>query len=291
MTNIQSANHRHIGDIDLDSIKNIYKYYQTAQMDFELKNLLNRFGIQCQDVYDLRQYINDLIYEAYPNENVIKSSFINNVLMKSNDHVSIFELSVANSRTDLCKINGNSIAYEIKTQYDNYNRLSKQINDYLSVFEMSYVICPKSNIDQIEKEIPDECGIYFYCYEDRNYKFIKHRKAKKSICLNPTVQLSVLTKRELSIHFNIKSSKENREQIVIEILNKYSPKYINSMFKKSLKQKYFNNWMFLKEHHEEIYNIDYQWFFKQKINPNIIYLIILSIFSGSAFINPSTPIC
>ena len=49
--------------------------------------------------------------------------------MKGKSHVTIFELPVGSSRADLCKINGTSVAYEIKTDLDNFNRLEKQIED------------------------------------------------------------------------------------------------------------------------------------------------------------------
>lgn len=65
----------------------------------------------------VREIYNDIIMHNYPNENAIKSSFINKVLLRGRSHVSIFELNVGRSRADLCKINGTSIAYEIKTDW------------------------------------------------------------------------------------------------------------------------------------------------------------------------------
>lgn len=257
-------------DISLNCIKNIYRQYTTTYTNYDINRLLNQFGLMPENNINSRELLNNLIYNTYPNENVIKSAFVDNVLMKSSNHISIFELAVGNSRTDLCKINGSSIAYEIKTEYDNYSRLSKQIRDYLSVFEFVYVICPISNIDAIEAEIPQECGIYSYSYINGTYKFNKYKPAEKSNHLTSIDQLSILTKKECITNFKFKNC-DDKQKLIQDIHNNYSQKYINSVFKRTLKHKYTNNWMFLRTHCNHIYNIDYQWFFKHNISPQIIY--------------------
>lgn len=100
--------------------------------------------------------------QKYLNENAIKSSFINKVLLRGKSHVSIFELNVGSSRVYSCKINGTSIAYEIKTDLDNFNRLDKQLNDYLQAFEEVYVICSNNRVNKVKAIILEEVGIYAY---------------------------------------------------------------------------------------------------------------------------------
>ena len=56
-----------------------------------------------------------------------------------------------------------------------------------------------------------------------------------------------------------------------EILNKYTVSKINKVFKQNFKNKYKKNWEFLSSNHEEILEIDYQWFFKNNITPSVIY--------------------
>ena len=55
------------------------------------------------------------------------------------------------------------------------------------------------------------------------------------------------------------------------ITKKHSSIEINQIFKKILKKRYSTRWEFLKSHHQDIYEIDYQWFFKNQIDPQIIY--------------------
>ena len=62
---------------------------------------------------NIHKIYNRIILNYYPNEICIKSSFIKQILMNGKKHVTIFELPVGSSRADLCKINGESIAYEI----------------------------------------------------------------------------------------------------------------------------------------------------------------------------------
>ena len=52
------------------------------------------------------------------------------------------------SRIDICRINGKLCAYEIKTEYDNYDRLSTQMNDYFmsSNCDATHFIACKGNI-------------------------------------------------------------------------------------------------------------------------------------------------
>ncbi|WP_455819601.1 sce7726 family protein [Clostridium butyricum] len=202
----------------------------------------------------------------------MKSNFINNVLLKSNNHVTIFELNLSSSRVDLCKINGKSVAFEIKTDLDNFLRLKKQLNDYSKIFEEVYVICSKANLKNIFNLIPIHCGVYsYYINSDGIYTFKKEKKALYSKALNNAYQLNLFSKKDLIKNFKKCNNNSTKPLIIDEILLNYSYKYINSIFKKLLKSKYKAKWNFLKENHDKIYEIDYQWFFKNNINPNIVY--------------------
>lgn len=256
--------------------KELFANYNILQVPNELSNNFKRLSLE-YDLHfsidkDIRILYNEIINKYYHNEITIKSNFINNVLLKSKNHVTIFEFNLKNSRADLCKINGKSIAFEIKTDLDNFSRLSKQINDYSEVFEEVYVICSKFNIDNILNIIPSSCGIYTYSIsQNGNYTFKKQKKSIRCNTINPLNQLNLLTKIELKNKFKKLNYIDNKETMINTVIDKYSPSYINSIFKKTIKQRYKPQWEFLKENHDNIYEIDYQWFFKNNISPNIIY--------------------
>ncbi|WP_435922977.1 sce7726 family protein [Paenibacillus sp. DYY-L-2] len=220
----------------------------------------------------IRESLNKFLLHHYPNETSIKSTFINNVLLKTNNHVSIFELNVGKSRLDLCKINGNSIAYEIKTELDTPKRLSQQMKDYFQVFDRVYLICSVNNLNNMTPHVPKECGIIvYYVTKTGRYVFKKHRNAINSNCISPIAQLSILTKRDLSSFFGCPYF-SSKEAMIGLIINSKTDKEINKLFKLCLKYKYRNNWDFLVENSSDILEIDYQWFFKNLLSPKLVYL-------------------
>lgn len=262
-------------DITFDDAQKLYSLYNPLLTNDDLDN---RIASIIGEKVNFRSYktsprkiCNDIILKYYPNETVIKSSFINKILLRRGSHVSIFEFSVGNSRVDLCKINGVSIAYEIKTDLDNLQRLSKQLTDYMQVFDKVYLICSEHKIDNANIQIPNNCGIYTYKQnKSGTYSFNLFREAKLSNVISPLKQLKILTKQELYKNFHHEAN-ISKDELILYIASEYSNDYINRLFKKILKNKYMKQWFFLKSHHDEIYDIDYQWFFKYTINPELIY--------------------
>lgn len=92
--------------------------------------------------------VNDLIFNFYYCERVIKYYFIQHLRNKM-DHIVAFEMAVGDSRVDICRINGSSYAYEIKTEYDTFDRLETQMSDYIKTFEKVYVIVPKARVNDV----------------------------------------------------------------------------------------------------------------------------------------------
>ncbi|SFM28537.1 hypothetical protein SAMN04487943_11221 [Gracilibacillus orientalis] len=218
-----------------------------------------------------RVFINEFLLRYYPNETSIKSTFINNVLLKSTNHVTVFELKVGNSRLDLCKINGISTAFEIKTELDTSVRLEHQMEDYFKTFEKVYLICSESNIDKMIDKIPKECGIYtYYSTKTGRYIFKKKRSAIKSSQISSYSQLSSLTKKDLQVYFKCKYDID-KDSMIEMIINSNTNKEINKIFKLCLKNKYLKKWEFLLENKSDILEIDYQWFYKNLLSPEIVY--------------------
>lgn len=251
------------------TIENINILYKT------LIKILDPSFLSTLNYENVHDAYNKVFLKYYPNEICVKSNFINKILMKGQDHITIFELPIGSSRADLCKVNGKSIAYEIKTDLDNYLRLKKQLNDYFEIFDEVYVICSEDNVKEISSIIPTNCGIYSYVVTKRGvYHFSLVREATSDNSLiNSPKQLQLLRRGEYSMYFDLSSCEDCKtaSNVIHYILEKYDSKTINNIFKLILKERYKVRWNFLKCNLENIYEIDYQWFFKNHVNPDIIY--------------------
>ena len=142
---------------------------------------------------------------------------------------------------------------------------------FRSLFEEVYLICSIQSINRFINHIPNGCGIYAY-YQDSSgrYFFKKYRSAEISKQIDSKTQLSCLTINQLKINFK-KALGNNKSDLIDQIILRYSPKTINSTFKNSIKDRYCKQWNFLSTYHDSILEIDYQWFFKNLIDPDIIY--------------------
>lgn len=268
-------------DITYPSLKDMQMLYSKYSI-IENKNKLLSALECCLDSSFLSTLTYDNIYDAYnkilmkyyPNEICIKSNFVNKVLLNGKKHVTIFELPIGTSRADLCKINGMSVAYEIKTDLDNFSRLQKQLTDYFDIFDEVYVICSNTNYNEIAHMIPDQCGIYTYVHTKRGaYHFDLTKKAAVNLKINPRRQLELLKAKELLNCFSLPDTQKTASGIdIIEyIIQNHSPAYINDTFKNILKKRYQERWVFLRENHKQINEIDYQWFYKNQIAPAKVY--------------------
>lgn len=248
------------------TIENISVLYKNLKENIDSSFLSTLANKNIHEIY------NEIIMNYYPNEICIKSSFIKQILLKGKKHVTIFELATGSSRTDLCKINGESIAYEIKTDLDNFSRLQKQIDDYYKIFEKVFIICSEINVSKITELIPEKCGIYSYTQNKHGiFKFKLVRDALEETKMDSLSQLKLLRKNEFSSYFVIDKTLRKRTEIIDYISMAYSSKEINQIFKSILKHRFEKPWTFLKENHDDIFEIDYQWFYKHQIEPSRIY--------------------
>jgi len=218
-----------------------------------------------------REIINTLVMQHYPNEATIKAAFIDNILKNQTNQIVIFEFNVKNSRADLCKINGNSTVFEIKTDLDNEVRLEKQLQDYSSVFEQIFIICSEARYQNLKDTLHESVGAYTYSRnQNGRIQFTLTKKAQKNQAIDSQVQLEALTKKELTHFYPIYKTLEKKEMIY-NIARKYAKTTINKTFKEALKMRYKKRWEFLLFYKESIYEIDYQWFYNNPISPELVY--------------------
>ena len=107
------------------------------------------------------KYLYRQISINYRCEYVYKNELIELLIKKyAHSNTVIFnEFRMQKSIVDLAMFNGNSRAFEIKTEYDTTRRLIGQLVDYTRVFQLCYVVIPANMLEIYEKDIPPYIGI------------------------------------------------------------------------------------------------------------------------------------
>lgn len=250
--------------------------YSTVMSESGLSKLIER--VLGADIIDYphssaRELINRIVLGSYPNETTVKANFINRVLLsQSPKTVSIFELPIGKSRVDICKVNGHSAAYEIKTDLDTFTRLEGQLRDYFDVFETVYVITSEERWQDLPDYVPDTCGIYSYRQiSDGSLVFCARRAANKSDVLDPEKQLSGMPKKHLCSLLEVEGGNHSKQDLVDRCLLEFDHRAINLFFKRYLKQRYGCYWDRFRELQPDIFEIDYQWFYRYGLSPQTVY--------------------
>lgn len=205
--------------------------YRTCRGDYNeiIYKFEDFFGVSYKLAFgnkDPKICITDLLNEYYQNECYIKDAFSLKYL--KNDKA-IYEYPVNYSRADIIDVCNSLNCYEIKTKYDNLNRLCKQLEDYSKVFEYVYVVCSEDKYADVKKMIPSYCGII--SYKDRkNCSFNKRINASKSPNFSIYEVLNCFNKKELKKCFGLCDR--------YKIINKYNKQEIINNYKKMLNERY-----------------------------------------------------
>ena len=127
-----------------------------------------------------KTYLNYLSYlykqlvHNYRNEYVYKNEIINQWLLKkygTKNTMYINEYKVGNSIVDLALFNGESKAFEIKSDMDNPARLEKQMQDYCRVFDKCYIVVPYDKKEAYRLCVDPKVGI-IVLQEDKGKIFL-----------------------------------------------------------------------------------------------------------------------
>lgn len=107
-------------------------------------------------VGDLYSEIYNYLYWDQRNEYFYQNTLLNRLLLAKHDPattVAFRQLHVAMSIADFVMINGEGRAYEIKSDLDNFHRLTGQLNDYYKAFSKVCVVVPQSQFYKVENEV------------------------------------------------------------------------------------------------------------------------------------------
>lgn len=124
--------------------------------------LVSRYDIlRCATYSDLLKKSYSVISKHYRCEYVYKNELIKLLLKKYGTRNSVYfsEFRVGNSIADMVMFNGESKAFEIKTEYDTSRRLDKQMDDYKRFFDKCYIIIPEDKVDEYCNIVESTMGI------------------------------------------------------------------------------------------------------------------------------------
>lgn len=124
--------------------------------------LASRYGIlRCATYSDLLRKSYSVISKHYRCEYVYKNELIKLLLKKYGTRNSVYfsEFRVGNSIADMVMFNGESKAFEIKTEYDTPRRLDKQMDDYKRFFDKCYIIIPEEKADEYCNIVESATGV------------------------------------------------------------------------------------------------------------------------------------
>ncbi len=113
----------------------------------------------------LRQFLDwiyNLLFKNYRNEYIYKNVIANKILLGKhslNTSHMLTEFRVGKCKADVVILNGTSTVYEIKSEYDSFARLEKQIQTYFEIFEFINVITAPSQLEKLKSILPEKVGI------------------------------------------------------------------------------------------------------------------------------------
>ncbi len=228
---------------------------------------------ELQKSYIPNEIYNAVIFKYYKGESIVKYNLALENINKD-DEVAIFELNINSSRLDFSRINGESYAFEIKTELDTTDRLDKQISDYEKVFENIYVVAHQVHLKKVKKIVPRKCGIITYEICEGICSFYEERAASLNKSITKDAQISAFNSEDYA--FILKNNgvkklpkyKDDRERMVRSL---FSKEEFKDVFKTAMKNKNKNRWNYVKNNIDTILPIDIQNFFTYMPKPEIMY--------------------
>lgn len=145
--------------------------------------LLSKYdNLKCSTYFDLLKNAYSCISKNYRCEYVYKNELIKLLLNEYGTRSTVYfsEFRVGNSIADMVMFNGESKAFEIKTEYDTSRRLDKQLEDYKRFFDKCFVVIPESKLVEYYRIIESTTGIITMSREKGHINLKEVRPAKQN---------------------------------------------------------------------------------------------------------------
>ena len=175
-----------------NAFENIISYNDFSRIDWVFKNY--DIGTFAGTTYnDYVKYIYGILTEFYRSEYVYKTALIDKFVSELRrtsglcNAVAFNEFKVGNSIADIAFFNGESKAYEIKSDLDSPKRLCKQMKDYREIFDKCYIVIPKEKYELYKDIVEDEIGIILLSNRHGSISVKEIRPAQKNHHINSDI--------------------------------------------------------------------------------------------------------
>ena len=125
----------------------------------------------------------EILLDHYRSEYVYKNEIANQVYLKHHslqDSLLISEMGCSQSKSDLALIDDRtSTVFEIKSEFDSFKRLKKQLTDYRKVFDRIYVVTTKEQASHLKVLVDPVIGI-MYLNGDRQFETLQPALSNKA---------------------------------------------------------------------------------------------------------------
>lgn len=167
-----------------------------------LDTLLARYGFPRKNVLTYLDYIRyayRVLAKYYRCEYIYKNEIINKLLLKgygAKDSIAVNEFRVGRCIVDFAIFNGESKAFEIKTEYDSGRRLGNQLETYSKLFQRCYIVVHESMCDYYESSLPENIGIVLMTVTANGLNMVEYRPALENDGIDPDILMRSLRTSE-----------------------------------------------------------------------------------------------
>lgn len=144
---------------------------------------------------DYLAHIYKILAHSYRCEYVYKNEIVNQLLLKkygTKNTIAFNEFKVGDSIVDFAMMNGESKAFEIKTELDTPRRLKKQMFDYRKVFNKCYIVVDSNECEYYANHIDRETGIIALSYKKGRILIEEYRPASKIEVIDSSILIKCL---------------------------------------------------------------------------------------------------
>lgn len=112
----------------------------------KVAGMANNFGSQAT-VSEVLTYAYEIMLKHYRCEYTFKNTILNKLFLSRHSFQNSYyttEFICNTARADIVIANGTTTAYEIKTEYDSFDKLHNQLTEYHAVFDKVFIVTTKS---------------------------------------------------------------------------------------------------------------------------------------------------
>lgn len=201
--------------------------------------------IRCATYSDMLKKSYSVISKYYRCEYVYKNELIKLLLKKYGTRNSVYfnEFRVGNSIADMVMFNGESKAFEIKTEYDTPRRLDKQMDDYKRFFDKCYIIVPENKVDEYRDIVESTTGIIAMSHKNGSIILKEVRQAEQNERFDFEALMSCLRTEEYkNIVLSLGESLEgvagyDMYKYCYRVISKENPNKLRELFLREIKKR------------------------------------------------------